>query len=180
MKQDLIKQLKKSGVVRKDKTYVQACGEKTDHYIDLRLFYGVKDGLNTLTDYLWDHIDRERIIELEQRPTGVAAEGYDAVPLAAAIASRKGLTLTMIRDEAKDHGTKQIIEGHQPTEDDMLIVVEGVTAHCSTFDHVLDVLEPTGAKIFGCYAIVARDTAKEKEDVRGIPLTYILTDDELI
>ncbi len=201
MKKHLAAELRYMAIVRYGK-FQTSSGKNTKRYIDMPKAYGYVDKLNMFADYIWDIVPTESVLEYMKehgKITGVVSEGHGGIPLASILASRHGLTLTIVRKEPKDHGKVPIdgyhamepdkeievrrideyIDGYLPHSRDRLILVDGVTTTGGTFEHMIDILNPRKAKILGCYSLIARDEARELEEISGIPFNYIVDAEEL-
>ena len=81
--------------------------------------------------------------------------------------------LTLVRNEVKDHGTQKIIEGHTPTNKDIVAIIDDVVTSGSS---LLKTRKLLGSNILvqGYYVVVKRT----KIDL-GIPLSYLLSPTDL-
>ncbi|MFH1290824.1 MAG: phosphoribosyltransferase family protein [Nanoarchaeota archaeon] len=141
-------------------------GRKSRYYLDVRRAYRDPELLNQLVDSLYALLD-------DAEPTCVAGIGLGGQTLAAVMASRHGLRLTQLRDEAKAHGTGNQIEVYKPTPEDRVIVPDDIFTTGSSLLRATEILKPTGAQIVR-YGVIAN---REEGDpsVLPAPLVWLIT-----
>ena len=85
-----------------------------------------------------------------------------------------------IRKEAKDHGTRQQIEGGLPKDAQVVIIDDVITSGDSVLT-AIDAVCSHGATILGVLCLVDREGgAQEKLDKLGIQLVSVFTGNELL
>jgi orotate phosphoribosyltransferase len=87
---------------------------------------------------------------------------------------RRNLRLCLIREAPKTHGKGGFIDGYVPTEQDRLVLVDGVFTAGSSFRKILVALTPTKANVLGCYAVV-----KRREGELPVPVYHLFTAEDL-
>jgi orotate phosphoribosyltransferase len=166
MAKDLIAVLKSLGVVIREPITLVS-GKRSDYYLDIKRAYGYPQALNKIADELGRVIDREA--------TCIATAGYGGLSPASVISSRFNLKLVLVRNEPKRHGKGGWIDGHVPNNSDKIAIIDDVFTTGGSIMKIIEVLEPTGAEIIGAYVV-----AKRGDGNLSIPLTYLLTAEELL
>lgn len=162
----MVQLLKQLGIIYREPVTLKNAGA-SDFYVDVKKAYGYPKALNSISEELWVKIDRDA--------TCIATAGYGGLSPATVISSRYGLHLTLVRDEPKKHGKSGWIDGYIPNEQDKVAIVDDVFTTGGSLRKIIEVLEPTGAEILGCYVVVKRGEGKLQ-----VPVTYLLTPEDLI
>jgi orotate phosphoribosyltransferase len=165
MGEELIKKLKESGVVEERSVVLKHAGE-SKIYVHIKKAYGNPVIMNKIADGIWNMLNKDA--------TCITAAGYGGLSPASIISSVYGLKLTMIREEEKDHGHLELIEGHVPSKEDKIVLFDDVLTTGRSLRHMIEVLEPTEAEILGCYVVVKRN-----EVDLGVPVHHMMTLEEL-
>lgn len=166
VKEGLIEELKKENVVCKMQVELKHAGQ-SDVYFDIKKAYGNPQTLSLISHALWQRLDK--------KITAVAACGYGGISPATIIGIRYGVKLTLIRDEPKARGTNKLIEGYEPTNKDLVALIDDVCTTGKSFQTMIDILKPTGAAIAGCYCVL-----KRAEVTLSVPINHILVPTDLI
>jgi len=143
----LIEKLNQLGVLEKQKVILKS-KKISDFYIDLKKAYGLPEILNEITDRLYALIPKEA--------NCIAASDYGGLPIAAAISSKYGLNLVLIRNKRKNYGLNKLIDGYIPNQKDKIAIVDDVMTTGASLKKIIEVIKPTKAKILGCYVVVNR------------------------
>ena len=155
-------------VVLKKGNFTLRNGKESNIYLDVKKAYGDSYLLNSLADNLWKIIDK--------RTTCVAAYGVGGIALATAISSRSNVRLSIIRQEVKNYGTQQKIEGHVPAAEDFVTIVDDVFTTGSSFREASEIIKETKANILGYAVVVNRQEGKEKLEA---PLSFLYRAEEI-
>ncbi len=109
----------------------------------------------------------------------VAGVALGAVPLAVAISLEADIPYIMIRKKAKEHGTRQLIEG-ELRAGDRVVMVEDVTTTAGSSVPGIEAIREAGAVIDTLLVVVDRceGAVQNMQDV-GVNLIPILTMDEI-
>lgn len=166
MSRDLIQILKPLEIILREPVTL-ASGMTSDFYLDVKKAYGYPRALNMIAEELWERIDK--------RATCIATAGYGGLSPATLISSRHNLNLTLVRDEPKKHGKGGWIDGYVPNEQDKVALIDDVFTTGGSLRKLIEILEHIKAKIIGAYVVVKRG-----EGDLPIPLTYLLTSEELL
>lgn len=160
--------------------FTLASGAKSDYYIDAR-----RTTMSAAGQMLVGQVAYETIRTSELDPTHVGGLTLGADPIAYAIAHRSALEDAPIdgftvRKRAKDHGTRQRIEGGLPQQARVLMIEDTMTTGRSTLEAV-EAVRSHGARIVGVLTLVNRsDTAATFYEQQGLPLISLFTGKELV
>jgi orotate phosphoribosyltransferase len=166
MKNDLVRKLKQLDVIYREQVELKHAGI-SDFYIDIKKAYGYPDVLNSICGCLWEQIDR--------RTTCIATAGYGGLSPATVLSTRYNLKLALVRDQPKKHGKGGWIDGHIPTKEDKVSIVDDVFTTGGSLRKIIEVLKPTEAEILGCYVVVKRG-----EGNLGVPLSHLFVTEDLL
>jgi uridine monophosphate synthetase len=137
-------------------------------YIDLRLIISYPALLKRISTALWTLSERLSFDLLCGVP-------YTALPIATAISLEHDLPMVLRRKEAKDYGTKKIIEGVFKTKDVCLIIEDVVTSGTSILE-TARALEKEGLIVEDALVILNREQGgKEHLKNKGIFLHSLIS-----
>ncbi len=160
-------------------------GARTDTYFNIKRAYGDPNLSEAVASEVAGMFDRN--------VTCVAGSGYGGALLAKTISQLYGLYFTFMRAEDKnprrqkikmkvylglgqrDHGTRQQIEGHIPTRDDVVAVVDDVCTTGGSLIRAAKTLEGI-ARVSGCFVVIKRGNANSFP----YPLEYLFRDTEFL
>lgn len=157
--------------------FVLSSGEKSDYYIDSRMIEVHPEGAALIGQALY-----EEIRDLDIDAVGGLAVG--AVPLVASlmvICYQQDLDVEgfWVREEAKGHGTKKVIEGKLP-EGAKVVIVDDVITSGKSVIKAIEAVEKAGATVVKIITIVDRQRdAAQLFAERGYVYEPIFTKDEL-
>ena len=142
-------------------------------YIDLRVIVSYPQVLETVADLMWNKIaDYDFDI--------ICGVPYTALPMATAISLKYGKPMVMRRKEAKDYGTKKIIEGHFLAKQKCLIIEDLITSGMSIFE-TIEPLEQEGLVVKNIVVLLNREQGGQKNlESKGYHLTSVLSMTELL
>ncbi|MBE0519323.1 MAG: orotate phosphoribosyltransferase [Thermoplasmata archaeon] len=110
----------------------------------------------------------------------IAGMALGAVPIAVAVALETDRPYVMVRKEAKDHGTKELIEGEVNSGDTFVVVEDVATTGGSTMK-VVNALREKGATVKKAIVVVDREEgATEMLSQQGVTLISIFKAKDLI
>ncbi|KAG8221899.1 hypothetical protein J437_LFUL006717 [Ladona fulva] len=138
-------------------------------YLDLRVLASHPKILETLALLLWEFagplVERDHIC-------GVP---YNALPIATIIAAKHNIPMLIRRKEAKNYGTKKLIEG-QFTEGQTCVIIEDVVTSGSSILETVQDLENEGLKVTAAVVIVDRGQGGKKNLAdQGLTVHNLLT-----
>lgn len=150
--------------------FTLASGRKSDVYVNMKRALTHPDILSMCAKAMaWHAPESDRV-------AGVA---LGAVPLAVAISLETGLPYVMIRKEAKEHGTRSLLEG-EVREGDRVFMVEDVTTTAGSAVPGVEALRAAGAVMDTLVVVVDRcEGATETMAGVGVNLVPVLTLEEL-
>jgi len=169
---DLLQLLKERAFRRG--TFKLASGDTSEYYIDGKAVEVFSKGAYLIGDVLY-----ERTRKLDIRGMGGLEVGAIPLTTAAAIAyQRHGLELEgfWVRDQAKDHGTKKLIEGKLEPGSRVVVVDDVITRGTSSLKAVKEV-QSAGAHVVRVLALVDRlQGARELfESQHDLPFEAVFT-----
>lgn len=142
-------------------------------YIDLRLIISYPELLQQIADLMWkkvEHLHFDRIV-------GVP---YTALPIATALSLKHNIPMLMKRKEAKDYGTKKLIEGTIEPGHTCLIIEDLVTSGASVFE-TIEPLQQEGLKVEDIVVLLDREQGGRKNvEQKGMRLHAVLTINDLL
>lgn len=160
--------------------FTLASGAKSDYYIDARRTTMCAEGQLLLGQVAYTAI-RESGLE----PTHVGGLTLGADPVAYAVAHRSALEgdpidAFTVRKRAKDHGTRQRIEGGLMDSHRALMVEDTMTTGRSTMEAV-EAVRTLGAEIVGVLTVVNRaDGAEDFYRQQGLSLISLFSGTDLV
>jgi orotate phosphoribosyltransferase len=150
-KKELAHKLFDIGVI-KFGDFVLKSGVRSNNYVDMRLAISYPDILQQLAC---------RLIQQTYEAELLCAVPYAAVPLATTLSLVSRRPMVMARKEAKNHGTKKMIEGAYIPGQSCLIVEDVVTTGASILE-TIKVVEEAGLKVKSIVAIIDRQQGGEE------------------
>lgn len=142
-------------------------------YIDLRLVISYPDLLKDVAEALWSKIQGLNFDLLCGVP-------YTALPFATAISVLHHKPMVLRRKEAKEHGTKKLIEGFYYPSQKCLIVEDLITTGLSIFE-TIEPLEKEGLQVLDIAVLLDRQQGgRQALSERGYRLHSVFTMTELL
>lgn len=165
---DIIDKLYEIGAI-KFGSFKLKSGITSPFYVDLRLIISYPTLLEKISEALWQKTSHIKI----DRICGVP---YTALPLATCISLKHNIPMILKRREAKDHGTKQMLEGVFEPKDNCLIIEDIITSGKSILE-TIEPLQTAGLTIASIVIVIDREQggimAIEKQGFHVIPLMTI-------
>jgi orotate phosphoribosyltransferase len=163
------------------KRVVLASGKESDFFIDCKQAVLTAEGHSLVGEVLLD--------ALKQLPSCAAVAGVElgGCPLASAVALtsyQRGTPLdaVFVRKEAKDHGSRRMLEGNTrlPPSAPISLLEDVVTTGGSTLKAAARLRE-AGYEVPGVVALVDRlEGGREAIEAQGLPLVAIFTRDDFM
>jgi orotate phosphoribosyltransferase len=159
----MLKQILKEMRVVQTGDFVLASGKRSSYFVNIKRASTDPRALREIAKAMAPHVGGAKI----------AGMALGAVPLAVAVSLETGRPYVMVRKEAKDHGTKDMIEGEVSEGDEFIIVEDVATTGGSTL-RVVSALRDRGAKVSKAVVVVDREEgAAQMLSENGIELISI-------
>lgn len=166
----MLRQMLKDMNVVQTGDFVLASGKKSSYFVNIKRASTDPRTLREIARAMAPYIGGAKI----------AGMALGAVPLAVAVSLETGRPYVMVRKEAKDHGTKDRIEGDVSEGDEFVIVEDVATTGGSTL-RVVSALRDRGATVSRAVVVVDRDEgAVGMLSENGIELISIFKAKDLI
>ncbi|TSR51438.1 Uridine 5'-monophosphate synthase [Bagarius yarrelli] len=144
-------------------------------YFDLRVIVSYPDLMNQVSALL-----HQRAVEAGLKFDCVCGVPYTALPLATIICSTHHYPMLIRRKEAKDYGTKRLIEGAVRAGDVCLIVEDVVTSGSSVME-TAQVLQAEGLKVTDAVVLLDREQGgTERLSSEGVSLHAVVSVSRLL
>ena len=166
----MLKQMLKDMKVVQTGDFILASGKRSNYFVNIKRASTDPKVLREIGKAMAPHVGDNRI----------AGMALGAVPLAVAVALETDRPFVMVRNEPKDHGTKELIEGEVHPGDHFIIVEDVATTGSSTL-RVVGALREKGANVSKAVVVVDREegaAAMLKE--HGIELVSIFKAKDLV
>ena len=160
---DVLKDMLKEMKVVQTGNFVLSSGKKSNYFVNIKRASTDPRVLREMGKAIAPHVNEAKI----------AGMALGAVPLAVAVALETGKQFVMVRKEAKDHGTQELIEGEVKPGDKFIVVEDVATTGASTM-RVVTALRQKGANVDKAVVVVDREEgAREMLTEHGIELISI-------
>ena len=147
-------------------------GQQTDYFFNMKMTMLDPEGSNLIADAILD------LLQDEQNLGSLGGMALGAVPIVAVVCSKSHLRgapvqVFFVRNDPKQHGTRQQIEGYI-TQGSRVILVDDVTTTGGSVMKAVRAARDVGCKVDTVITVVDRlEGAKEnlaKEGIRLVPL----------
>lgn len=168
----MIAELYKIGAVKQG-SFTLKSGVTSSFYIDLRLLISYPDLMKKITALFWEKI-KELKFDL------ICGVPYTALPLATALSITYDIPMILRRKEAKDYGTKKMVEGVFTPGQRCLIIEDVVTSGMSVME-TIEPLKNEGLIVEDVIAIINREQGgKENLSAQGLHLHQLFNLSEVL
>lgn len=169
---NLIMRLHEIGAI-KFGSFVLKSGITSPIYIDLRKIISYPDLLQKMAESYWQKMQQ---CSYEH----VCGVPYTALPIATTVGVAHNKSMVMRRKEAKDHGTKQMIEGAYKKGDVCIVLEDLITSGASIFETITD-LEQAGLTVKDAVVFLDRQQGGTKNVTKkGYHVHAICTMDHML
>jgi len=159
----------------KGANFVLASGEHSNYYFDMKLTTQDPEGVSLVGDVLFDYLK-----QYDFQYIGGLATGAIAVMVAVCMRSWPDRPIRgfFVRDEAKNHGTKKLIDGFID-DGASVIIVDDVTTKGDSAMKAVRAVRQRGCQVVRVVSLVDRlEGAKETFAREGIKFERIFTTDD--
>ena len=131
--------------------FVLASGRKSNYFVNIKRASTEPRVLREIAIAMAQHVGNSRI----------AGMALGAVPIAVAVALETGNSYVIVRKAAKDHGTKDLVEG-EVRPGDVFVIVEDVATTGGSTLKVAEALRQQGAAVSKAVVAVDREEGASK------------------
>jgi orotate phosphoribosyltransferase len=168
-KRRLLEIIKKQSLLR-EKEWLLASGARSNYYFDMKQTTFDPEGISLTAEILFDRIRDLRFDYIGGLETG-------AIPIVAAVSAcswpERPIKSFFVRDEAKNHGTKKLIDGFME-DGATVIIIDDVTTKGDSSMKAVRAVHARGCKVLKVIAIVDRlEGAAENYARQEIPFEAI-------
>ncbi len=164
------------------RTVTLASGRESDFFIDCKQTVLLAEGHALVGARML-----AALASFSEAPVAVAGVELGGCPLASAVAlvsfqRGRGLDAIYVRKDAKDHGSKRLLEGdaHLPAGAPVVVLEDVITTGGSTLKAV-EKLRARGLKVVGVVALVDRlEGGSDAIEAAGLPLVSVFTRNDFI
>lgn len=158
--------------VRFDGPFTLSSGTLSDYYVDVRRACSRPDVLRRMAGMM---------LVLGPRPVAFAGVALGGVPLAVACSLlTTDVPSVIVRPEAKEHGTKRLVEGACPAAG-VVAVIEDVATSGGSILRAVAALRAAGLTVGEARVVVDRGQgAREALAEEGVELRALLTGEEIL
>lgn len=169
---DIVLKLHDIGAI-KFGTFTLKSGIVSPIYIDLRECISFPKLLQAIAEEMWKKTAHKKF----DRVCGVP---YTALPMASYLSIKYECPMVMRRKEAKDYGTKKIIEGVFEKDHNCLILEDLITSGASIMETIAP-LEDVGIKVSDIVVFLDRQQGGQKKvEEKGYKLHSVVTMEEAL
>lgn len=163
----MIKRLLDNNIIERGEFTLKS-GEKSNVYIDLRKVISYPDLHRDICDEISSRLATSANL--------ICGTPYGAVPYASYISIKNNIPMIFLRKEAKQHGTKKIVEGVYH-ENQKVILIEDVITSGNSVQEAAKTLELQGLKVVQIISIVSR--CKDQLYYNNVPINYLYHIDDI-
>ncbi|XP_060079952.1 uridine 5'-monophosphate synthase-like [Ylistrum balloti] len=151
-------------------TFLLKSGIESPVYFDLRVIVSFPDVMKQVAELMWEAIKRSGC-----QFKSICGVPYTALPIATCICVQNNYPMLIRRKEAKDYGTRRMIEGRFD-DGDVCLVVEDVVTSGSSVRETAESLQKEKIKVTDAIVLLDREQGgKVALERAGIKLYSVIT-----
>ncbi|PVD34018.1 hypothetical protein C0Q70_05280 [Pomacea canaliculata] len=146
-------------------------GIQSPVYFDLRVIISYPELMVQVAEFLWEAVPSLS----EANFQSICGVPYTALPLATIMSVKHNIPMLIRRKEAKDYGTKKLIEG-QYSEGDVCLVVEDIVTSGTSVQETVEALHTVGVTVRNAVVLIDREQGGVKHlKNKGIEVHSVCT-----
>jgi orotate phosphoribosyltransferase len=161
--------------------FILSSGKKSNYYLDAR-----RTTLDAEGAFCTGMVVLEVVRSLKPQPKAIGGPTLGADPIVAVVAAlshQQGgppISAFIVRKEAKQHGTQQLIEGWHGTLGDPVAIVEDTCTTGGSLLRAMDQAEAAGMKVIAAICLVDREEGGREAIEKRCPFYALFTARELL
>jgi orotate phosphoribosyltransferase len=161
--------------------FILSSGKKSNYYLDAR-----RTTLDAEGAFCTGMVVLEVVRSLKPQPKAIGGPTLGADPIVAVVAAlshQQGgppISAFIVRKEAKQHGTQQLIEGWRGTLGDPVAIVEDTCTTGGSLLRAMDQAEAAGMKVIAAICLVDREEGGREAIEKRCPFYALFTARELL
>lgn len=142
-------------------------GKKSPYYVNVKETISYPKIFHNIVSGIWKKIEGIQPDKITAVPTG-------GLPFTGAITDKEGIPMTYIREEQRDHGPEDRVEG-EIKEGELVAILDDVSSTGGSLLYAVEKVRQTGGKVKDTIVVVDRNQgAAENLKEEGVDLHYVI------